>query len=287
MSVEHSPRLRAGGRAVPQRRSARGAGRPRLTRTGRAVRGLAGVLVLAAALEILARSGAVAADSLSPTSDIVVRAGELLGDGAFWSASLVPTLKAWGLGLVIAVAVAVPLGLLLGSVPYVNTATRAVVEFLRPIPSVALIPLVSLILGTGLEMKVVLIVYAAVWPVMFNTLYGLGDADPVAKDTLRSFGFGPLAVLWRVTLPAALPFIYTGVRLATSIALILAVGAEILAGFGDGLGIFIGQAMGTLDGTRDVMTGTLLAGCLGLLANSLLAFGERRLFRWHVREERS
>jgi NitT/TauT family transport system permease protein len=175
----------------------------------------------------------------------------------------------------------VPLGLLLGSVPVLNTAVRAVVEFLRPIPSVALIPLVSLILGSGQTTEVTLIVYAAAWPVLFNTIYGLQDVDPVAKETMRTFGFGRLAVIWRVSLPSAAPFIATGVRLAAAIALILAVGTEILSGFGQGLGTFIAQAQQSIDGTKDVLAGTVWTGALGLLVNVVLVQGERRLFRWH------
>lgn len=115
------------------------------------------------------------------------------------------TLRAWVLGLGLACAIAVPVGLLLGSVPVVDAAVRAIVEFLRPLPSVALIPLVSLLLGSGTETKVALVTYASVWPILFNTIYGLGETDPLAKDTLRSFGFGRLAVLLRVELPGTAP----------------------------------------------------------------------------------
>ena len=94
--------------------------------------------------------------------------GEFLADVA-------ATAGAWALGLAIAVAVAVPAGVVLGSLPGVRAATRAMVEFLRPIPSVALIVLVGLILGPGLRMNVTLIVYAAIWPVLLNTIYGLDD----------------------------------------------------------------------------------------------------------------
>ncbi len=141
---------------------------------------------------------------------------------------------AWALGLLIAALIAIPLGLLLGSVPAVNTGARAIVEFLRPIPSVALIPLAGLVLGSGLHMEVPLIVYASTWPILFNTMYGLDDVDPMAKDTLRAFGFGRAQILLRVSLRSAAPFIATGVRLAAAVALILAVGTEILSGFGEG-----------------------------------------------------
>ncbi|MFC4911725.1 ABC transporter permease [Actinomadura gamaensis] len=270
--------------AAPRRTRARGSGSGGLTRRGRFVRGLVGVLVTVGALEALGRAHLASEDDFPPASKVLGRAVELAGDHDFVFVQLKATLEAWGYGMLLAVLIAVPLGLLFGTVPIANTAARAIVEFLRPIPSVALIPLVGLILGAGLEMKVTLIVYAAVWPLLFNTLYGLRDVDPLAKETLRAFGFGPLAVLWRAVLPAAAPFIYTGVRLAASIALILAVGTEVLSGFGEGLGNFIGDAANALGGTRDVLAGTVWAGSLGLLANVLLMLGEKRLFHWHFRE---
>jgi NitT/TauT family transport system permease protein len=252
----------------------------RPSRLGTWLRGLAGLAVLGLLSEILGRAGVVHRDFLPPASTIVGRAVALAGDDYFLT-NLWSTLQAWAIGLAIAIACGVPLGLLLGSVPVLNTAVRAVVEFLRPIPSVALIPLVSLILGSGQTTEVTLIVYAAAWPVLFNTIYGLQDVDPVARETMRSFGFGRLAVIWRVALPSAAPFIATGVRLAAGVALILAVGTEILSGFGQGVGTFIAQAQQSIDGTKDVLAGTVWTGVIGLLVNLALVQAERRLFRWH------
>jgi NitT/TauT family transport system permease protein len=112
-------------------------------------------------------------------------------------------------------------------------------------------------------------------------MYGLSDVDPIAKDTMRAFGFGPLAVLWRVSVPAAAPFIATGVRLSAAVALILAIGTEILAGFGQGMGIFIAQAGSAPGGITDALAATVWAGVLGLVVNAVLVQGERRVFAWH------
>jgi len=252
----------------------------RPSRIGRWLRGFAGLAALAALSEILGRAGIVHRDFLPPASTILSRAVSLAGDDYFLT-NLRSTLTAWAIGFAIAVAGGVLLGLLLGNVPVLNTAVRAVVEFLRPIPSVALIPLVSLILGAGQTTEVTLIVYAATWPVLFNTIYGLQDVDPLAKETMRTFGFGRLATIWRVSLPSAAPFIATGIRLAAAVALVLAVGTEILSGFGQGLGTFIAEAQQSIDGTRDVLAGTVWTGVLGLLVNVVLVQAERRLFRWH------
>ncbi|MFD0441929.1 ABC transporter permease [Streptomyces indonesiensis] len=210
---------------------------------------------------------------------MLVRAVELGGDTTFLN-GVGATLEAWATGLALACALAIPLGLLLGSVPAAAQATRVLIEFLRPVPSVALIPLVSLLLGAGSETTVALVTYACVWPVLFNTVYGLGETDPLAKDTLRAFGFGRLAVLLMASLPSAAPFIAAGVRISAATALILAVVGEILAGFGEGLGTFIAQAGMATDGTRDVLAGVVWAGALGLVINLALTAVERRLFPW-------
>ena len=254
---------------------------PPIGRAGRWLRGVAGLAAVVAISQLLGVAGVVPREFLPTAADVLARAVRLAGDPEFL-VNVAATVRAWATGVALAVAVGVPLGLLLGSIPAVSLAVRPVLEFLRPIPSVALIPLVSLILGAGLATEVTLVAYASVWPVLFNAVYGLQGVDPVPRETLRVFGFGRLAVLGRVSLPAAAPFIATGIRLAAAIGLILAVGTEILAGFGDGLGVVIAQAQQAPDGTTDVLAGMVWAGGLGLVVNALLAGGERRLFHWHV-----
>lgn len=241
--------------------------------------GILGVLLAFGVCEAVSRAGIVRRTYLPPASDVLARAVELAGDSAFLD-GIGATLRAWALGLALACVIAVPVGLLLGSVPVVAGAVRAIVEFLRPLPSVALIPLVSLLLGSGTETEVALIAYASVWPILFNTMYGLGEGEPLAKDTLRAFGFGRAAVLLRVELVGAAPFIAAGIRISAAVALILAVATELLSGFGEGLGIFIAQAQLATDGTRDVLAGVVWAGVLGLVINGVLVWGERRLFPW-------
>nr|WSY50754.1 ABC transporter permease [Streptomyces sp. NBC_00886] len=241
--------------------------------------GSLGVVLAFGACEAVGRAGVVRRSYLPPASETLARAVELAADRTFLD-DVAVTLRAWALGLVLACAIAIPLGLLLGSVPVVDDAVRAVIEFLRPLPSVALIPLVALLLGSGTETEVALITYASIWPILFNTVYGLGETDPLAKDTLRTFGFGRLSILLRVELPATAPFIAAGLRISAATALILATATELLSGFGQGLGIFIAQAQLATDGTRDVLAGVVWAGVLGLVINGVLVWAERRLFPW-------
>ncbi|TDD47439.1 ABC transporter permease [Nonomuraea terrae] len=240
-----------------------------------------GAVVFAALIELVSRTGLADPEFLPPATEIVGRAVTLVADPAFRTHALT-SLLAWAIGLAIAALIAVPLGLLLGSVPLIDAATRSVVEFLRPIPSVALIPLVALVIGTGLQHRVALVVYASLWPILYNTMYGLRGVDPVAKESLRSYGFGPLAVLLRVSLPSSAPFIATGVRLAAGVALILTVSTEIVAGRGEGIGVFIFFAgIAVPARMADILAGVFWVGLFGVLVNALLVAAERRAFHWH------
>ncbi|MFE3450685.1 ABC transporter permease [Nonomuraea sp. NPDC059194] len=247
----------------------------------RVVCGVLGVLALLCAAELAGRTGLINPNQFPLASTVLVMAAELIADPDFL-ADVLNTFTAWAIGLLATTALAVPVGLLLGSVPTVERAIRPVIEFLRPIPSVALIPLAAFIFTERLDMKIAMIVYASTWPILINTMYGLKEVDPVAKETLRSFGFSRLAVLLRVSLPSTAPFIATGVRLAAAIALILAISTEFLGGGSDGIGTFIILAESSPDGVALTVAATLWAGVLGLLTNSAFVGAERRLFHWHT-----
>jgi NitT/TauT family transport system permease protein len=250
-------------------------------RAAAAARGLAGIAAFLLAGEIAGRTGVVSPAVLPLASTVLARAAGLAGNPQFLG-DTAATLGAWAAGLALAVVLAVPAGVLLGSVPGVRGAALALVEFLRPVPSVALILLAGLVLGPGLRMSVTLITYAAVWPVLYNTIYGLDDADPVARETLRSFGFGRAGVIWFAALPGAAPFIATGIRLASSIALILAISTGYLTGriSGNGIGAFIAEASTGPGNTALVLAAALWAGLLGLALNGALVWAQRWLLPW-------
>jgi NitT/TauT family transport system permease protein len=242
--------------------------------------GLAGIAIFGA---VAAVAGLVIpATVLPPMWTVLARAAGLLGSGRFL-ADLGATMEAWSVGLALTVVLGVTAGVVLGSLPGVRYATRAIVEFLRPVPSVALILLVSLVVGPGLRMTVTLVVYGGVWPVLYNTIAGLDDTDPVAVATLRAFGFGRLSVIRRVSLPAAAPFIFTGIRIASAVALILDIGAGYITGRinGPGIGAYIADANSGPGNTPVVLAATFLAGLLGLGLNALLVAIERRALPWH------
>jgi NitT/TauT family transport system permease protein len=253
---------------------------PRSPRAARLSRGLAGVIAFILLAQLIGL--AIPVSVLPRMFTVLVQAARLAGEGRFL-ADLGGTVQAWFLGLLLATLIGVPLGLLLGTLPGVRFATRAVVEFLRPVPSVALILLVSLVLGSGLRMTLTLITYGCLWPIMYNTIAGLDDVDPVARETLRAFGFGRLAVVWFVSLRSAAPFIATGIRIASSVALILDIGAGYVIGRinGAGIGAFIADAASGTANIPVILAATVWAGVLGLILNAVLLLLERRLLPWH------
>jgi ABC-type nitrate/sulfonate/bicarbonate transport system permease component len=236
------------------------------------------VLGVLALFELLPRVGVLPSEHFPPISQTLSTLFDQLGESRFWDA-VGNTLQGWALGLGIAAALAIPIGIVIGSSRLLYRATRGLIEFLRPIPSVALIPLAILIYGTGLESKVFLAAFASFWQVLVATLYGVQDVDPVATDTARSFGFSRPQRLLRVTLPSAVPYIATGIRIASAVSLILTVTAELVIGAA-GLGRSINLARS--GGNEELMYALILAtGVLGLLLNALLQRIERRVLHWH------
>jgi ABC-type nitrate/sulfonate/bicarbonate transport system permease component len=239
---------------------------------------LVAVVVLLVLWELVVRAGLIPESSIPPASAAIGELFSELGQASLWEA-VGNTLEGWALGLGLAVAAGVPAGILIGSSRWAYRALRVPIEFLRPIPSVALIPLAVLIYGTGLESKVFLAAFASFWPMLIQTIYGVQDVDPVATDTARAFGLGRLARLWRITVPSAVPYIATGVRISSAVALILAVTAELVIGSA-GLGREINRA--SSGGDIELMYALIIVtGLLGWALNIAATAVERRALHWH------
>jgi NitT/TauT family transport system permease protein len=243
------------------------------------LRNLIGLAGFFAIWEGAVKLGLVAEHSLPPPDVVAARLVELVGDESFIR-DVIATVLAWAIAMPIAIGIAVPAGLLLGSIPGLRVATRAIVEFLRPIPSVALIPAAIIAIGGGPETKIALAVYASVWPILFNTVYAIDEIDPLLVDTARSFGTGRLRVMGRVALPYAAPFIFTGIRLSAAISLVVVITVEYLAGAVRGIGKFTLQATDGAGRMDLVLAGTVVAGAIGYLINEGLELLGRRWFRW-------
>jgi ABC-type nitrate/sulfonate/bicarbonate transport system permease component len=241
-------------------------------------RGAAGLAALCVLLEVVPRAGLVSPRYLPPFSQIVGELGERVGQPSFWAA-LLDTLRGWAVGLAVAVVAGAVLGIVIGSSGPLRAATASTIEFLRPIPSVALVPLAVLLFGTDLRSKLLLVVYAAFWQVLVQVLYGVQDVDPVARETARSYGLGTLAQVRHVTWPTTLPYLMTGVRLAATVALVLAITAELVIG-NPGLGreIAVAQSSGAVASMYALV---LVAGLVGVAINLLARVLERRVLFWH------
>jgi ABC-type nitrate/sulfonate/bicarbonate transport system permease component len=241
--------------------------------------GLVGILAFLAVWEAAPGLGLVNPTYLPPASEVIGHLVDYLGQPDFWLA-VGQTMSSWAIGLGIAAASAITVGLLIGSSRVLRAATHSTIEFLRPVPSVALIPLAVLVFGISPESSVMLIVYACFWQILIQVLYGTADVDTVARDTARSFGLGRLARVRHVVIPTALPYIMTGLRLAAAVALILAITAELIIG-SPGLGkqIALNQAGGA---TGPMYALVLATGLIGVGINLIARLVERRVLRWHT-----
>ncbi|MGX1309456.1 NitT/TauT family transport system permease protein [Amorphus suaedae] len=241
--------------------------------------GLLGGAVLFGLFELLTSLAGVPEQYLPHATGVVVRFVQLAYDPVFL-ADVGATLGAWALGIAIALILGVVFGLWLGLSPTAHEIGLPIVNLLRPIPSVCIIPLAILVIGQGLSMKLLLVSYAALWPILINTIYGVHGADPVATDTARCFGLPRGAILRRIVLPQAAPMIFTGLKISVSIGLVVLVSAELLAATSSGIGAFIFRVSSSGGNMDSVLAGAAYAGMLGVIANAVLARLDRRWFGW-------
>jgi ABC-type nitrate/sulfonate/bicarbonate transport system permease component len=192
---------------------------------------------------------------------------------------VVPSLVRMGLGYGIAVLLGIGLGLLLGMSRRARRAAAPIVEFLRAIPPPALLPFAILVIGVGNSMKVFIIAFVCLWPILLNTIDGVTGIDPTLRETTRVYGIEGRERLWRVMLPAASPQIFAGMRTSLSLALILMVISEMVAST-NGIGYFVLQSQRTF-AIPEMWSGILLLGILGYAFNGAFVLIERRLLRWH------
>lgn len=256
--------------------------KPRKKRNGQAfLLGAIGIVALMIVLELVSRAGIVAEVYLPPFSTVLAQLFLIFGDTGFlldvWA-----TTFTWFIGLLLSAAIAIPVGTLLGLSTVAYRGSRIPIELVRTMPAVALIPLAMLALGQTIQMQVFVALYAAVWPILFNTIYGVRGVDPKVREMARVFGLSPFGVVRRVVIPGAAPFIATGIRISSSIVLIVIVTVGLLAGGSDGLGAFIAEqrAIGTASSIVKMYAAILVTGFLGLVINSILGWLERRWFSW-------
>jgi ABC-type nitrate/sulfonate/bicarbonate transport system permease component len=179
----------------------------------------------------------------------------------------------------------VPLGIALGAlgalVPAFQRMMRPWSELLRPLPPAAIIPISVFAIGFGLKLYLFVIVFAAVWPVYFNTVAAFSGTSDVLLRTGRAFGYRKLELLWSVVLPQALPQIFIGVRIAATVSLIASVVTDLFAGQ-DGVGYLLFERAFALR-IPDVFALTVLCGLNGMLFNEMVRVLRRLCIGWHER----
>lgn len=263
----------APGDAARQARRRSGNGR-------RLVRQLTGVVIALIAWEVLSASGVVNSFALASP---LATASKLVSEAGTLAHAVLGTLEAWALGLLIAGVLGIALGTLVGVSKNADAATEWLVRAMRPMPSLALIPIAILVAGLGLKMTAGLVAFASFWPIFINTRYGVRQIDNRLLETAQSLGLRGLSRLVRVVLPAASPMIATGVQVALSLALVVTVSVELVGGTG-GLGQFVATAQQG-NQTASMYAGIVLGGVLGWALATTYAAVVRRALPWVARPQ--
>ena len=235
------------------------------------------ILVLFAVWEIAPRNDWVNPIFLPPLSDVLDAAWRLTTDGTLGhhvGASLTRSVVGFG----IAVVAGVTLGLLIGWYRFLADLLTPVLEILRNTAALALLPVVTLLLGIGETAKISLVVYAALFPILLNTLTGVRTVDPLLVRSARSLNLPPHQIFIKVVLPSAVPSIFTGLRMGAAASILVLVAAEMI-GAKSGLGYLI-QASQLNFQIANMYVGIIAIAALGLLANYGLLAVQRRLSRW-------
>lgn len=232
-------------------------------------------LVIVLAAEAAARASHLQSNSLAAPSDIVLALGESVFDGSLFGATRDTLLSAFA-GLLIGASIGLLIELALGLVGPLDRGMEVTIEAIRPIPSVALLPIALIALGFGYRMEIAIVAFACVWPMLVFTRAAARDVEPRLLEVAQALRLGPAARTLKIVVPAALPRIFVAFRLAAGIALIVAVTVEIAVN-PLGLGAAIMTAQQAL---RPALMLALLVwiGIIGFALNAGLMFAQRRLF---------
>jgi len=242
--------------------------------------GLVVLFALLALWEITTRTGIVSPNAVPAASDVAYSGMMELWYGDLGKDALV-TVRRVMLGFGWASIVALPLGIALGRSKILLAALGPLFEFLRPMPVVAVLPILIFFLGLGDRMSLTMIGIGSGWYILFNTIDGIRGVDPVLGETGRTFQVSRLRQLWTIYLPAAAPQIFTGLRLALGIAVIIAVLVEMASGFGGGLGSYISTNGGSFR-LAEAYAGICMVALIGYAAARLFLLVEQRIMRWHI-----
>jgi ABC-type nitrate/sulfonate/bicarbonate transport system permease component len=214
-----------------------------------------------------------------PLSEIMGRfvevwTGPSLGD------DLLPSVARFLIGFSVSLVVGVAAGTLLGLWPRLRRDVSPVTEFCRSLPVGAIVPIPLLLVGPGLRMDVSLIIFASFFPILLATSDGVRGVEPVTVQTARVYGLNRWQTLWHVVLPAAMPQIFAGIRVALAIGIAAMVIAGML-GSAHGVGAYVILAQQSFD-VVSTWAGLIMIGLIGVVINGLFLLVQRRVLAWHT-----
>ena len=191
-----------------------------------------------------------------------------------FSASMTRSISGFGL----AIAFAVPLGLVIGWYPVARDLLNPILELFRNTAALALLPVFILLLGIGETSKIAIVFFACTWPILLNTIAAVRNVDPLLIKSARSMNISSFALFYKVILPASIPTMFTGIRMAGTGAILVLIAAE-MVGAKEGLGYFITYSQYNFM-IPEMYAGILTISILGLVINYSLLALEKRLSRW-------
>lgn len=246
-------------------------------RVGRIVFTLLPIFCFFLIWEIAVQLGLVQATLLSPPSVAIPALVHYFTSGEIFP-HLWASLQRGAAGFLIAAAVGVPLGLVIGSLKLVARALTPVIEFLRQLPPLAMLPVFLLFLGLGFRAQLGIVIWASIWPILLNTITGAQAVDPRLVKAARTLGARRSDLFLKLALPSALPTIMTGMRLGASYAFLVLVAAE-MVGADSGIGFLILNNQYTFR-IPQMYAAILILACFGVALNYGLVALERLLTPW-------
>lgn len=248
--------------------------------SSRTLLGAAGILTAAIVWEMFTRSG-IFPRSLTPSLvEIGWSIWRMTSDGILLI-NAIYTVARLIVGLLLACAVGIPLGMAMGRYMSAQTAFHPLISVLMPIPSLALVPIFILWFGLGNVTTTLVVANAAIFPMIYNVWSGVRASNPIWLRAASAMGCPTADMFWKISLPAALPFIIAGLRLSYGRAWMAVIGGELLAGTDYGLGRLIFESKEWL-ATADMMAAIVMIGVLALISERLIfqALDKHTVIKW-------
>ncbi|WP_197082768.1 ABC transporter permease [Bradyrhizobium sp. LTSP885] len=235
------------------------------------------LLVLLSAWEAVPRLGLIDPVFFPPFSEVIAAGWQLAQTGELYDDMAASLLRALS-GFLISVVLIVPLGLVVGWYARLGDLLNQIIEICRNTAPLALLPVFILLLGIGEVSKITMVVYSCAWPLLLNTIAAVKQVDPLLIKSARTMGASPQQLFRKVILPAALPTIFVGIRLASASAMLVLVASE-MVGAKAGLGYLIINSQYSFL-IPQMYFGILGITAIGLAFNAVLEALERRFMRW-------